>query len=209
MIAHRDDFRLSPQDYLDWEAQQPIKYEYINGEAYAMTGGTLPHNDIAVNLTTLLKAHLRGKRCKVRMSDAKVGITEQGPFFYPDVVVSCDERDRTAIKMVRYPCLIIEVLSPSTEGYDRGEKFRRYRQLDSLQEYVVVECDRKGVDCYRRSDRGTWELSPYTPDDLSETSADDLEIHLTSIDFRCPLSLVYEDVEVNLAVPELNGADQK
>lgn len=86
--------------------------------------------------------------------------------------------NRTAIKMVRYPCLIIGVLSPSTEGYDRGEKFRRYRQLESLQEYVVVECDRKGIDCYCRRDRGTWELSPYTPDDRSETPADDLEIHL-------------------------------
>ncbi|MBW4537691.1 MAG: Uma2 family endonuclease [Myxacorys chilensis ATA2-1-KO14] len=206
MIANRDDLRLSPQDYLDWEAQQPLKYEYINGEAYAMTGGSLPHTSIALNLASALKSHIRGRGCKVFMSDAKVGITDQGPFFYPDVVVSCDERDRTAIKMIRYPCLIIEVLSPSTEGFDRGEKFRRYRQLESLQEYVVVECDRRGMDCYRRNDRGTWELNSYTPDDLLKTPPDDLEVHLTSVDFLCPLSLVYEDVEMDLAASDtLNG----
>ena len=96
---------MTPQDYLEWEERQDIKYEYVNGEVFAMTGGTIPHNDIAVNLTTALKNHLRGKGCKVSMADAKLGVIE-GPFHYPDVMVTCDERDRQAIKLIQYPCII-------------------------------------------------------------------------------------------------------
>lgn len=134
MIAEPNNGLMSPETYLEWEAQQPLKYEYIQGQAYAMTGGTLPHNDIAVNLTAALKPFLRGKGCKVRMADAKVGITEQGPYFYPDIVVSCDQRDRKALKVIRYPQLIVEVLSPGTEGFDRGDKFKFYRRIQTLQE---------------------------------------------------------------------------
>lgn len=93
MIALQYYRGMSPQEYLSWEAEQSYKYEYFHSEVYAVTSGSLPHNDVAVNLTTILRTYLRGKECKVRMSDAKVGISESGPFFYPDVVVSCDERD--------------------------------------------------------------------------------------------------------------------
>jgi len=192
MIALPDHQPMSPQKYLDWEAQQPIKYEYLNGEAYAMTGGTLAHNDIAVNLTTALKTRLQGTGCKVRMSDAKVGVTENGPFFYPDVVVTCDERDRRAISVVQHPCLIIEVLSPSTEGFDRGEKFRQYRRLSSLKEYVLVNAETMGVECFRLNERSKWELTAYSPE---ETSSDLLDIQLVSVGVQLPLDLIYEDVE--------------
>ncbi len=130
--------RLTPQEYLEWEAQQPLRYEYFNGEVLAMAGGTLPHGDIALNLASLLRESLRG-HCKVRNSDAKVGITDSGPFTYPDLSISCDERDHTARQFIRYPCVIIEVLSPSTEAYDRGGKFALYRRLSTLQEYVFSE----------------------------------------------------------------------
>jgi Uma2 family endonuclease len=116
MIASPEQKYLTPQEYLEWEERQDIKYEYINGEVFAMTGRTIPDNDIALNLATALKNHLRGKGCKVSMADAKLGISEKGPFHYPDVMVSCDDRDRQAIKFIQYPCLIAEVLSPSTEG---------------------------------------------------------------------------------------------
>ncbi|NEO28041.1 MAG: Uma2 family endonuclease, partial [Kamptonema sp. SIO4C4] len=86
MIAKLDHFPMTPQEYFEWEEEQPLKYEYMNGEVYAMTGGTIPHNDLAVNLTTLLKNHLRGRGCKVQMADAKVGVSEEGPFHYPDVM---------------------------------------------------------------------------------------------------------------------------
>ena len=88
-------------------------------------------------MATVLRSHLQG-RCKVRTSDAKVGISENGPFTYPDVSVTCDDRDRTAQQFSRYPCLIVEVLSSSIEAYDRGGKFALYRRLESLQEYVLV-----------------------------------------------------------------------
>ena len=196
MIASPDQHpSISPQEYLAWEEQQPLKYEYLNGAAYAMTGGTLAHNDIAVNLTTALRNHLRGKGCKVRMADAKVGITEGGPFFYPDILVTCDEGDRHARTLVQHPCLVIEVLSPSTEAFDRGEKFRQYRRLNSLKEYVLINSETMGVDCYRLNERNKWELTTYASDDVNSPPPDLVEIQFASIDFQCPLSLIYEDVE--------------
>jgi len=185
---------ISPQDYLAWEEQQPLKYEYLNGDTYAMTGGTLAYNAIAVNLTTALRPHLRGKGCRVFMADAKVGIAEGGPFFYPDILVTCDEGDRHARTLVQHPCLVIEVLSPSTEAFDRGEKFRQYRRLDSLKEYVLVNAETMGIDCYRLNERNKWELTTYLSDDEDSPTPDLVEIQFTSINFQCPLSLIYEDV---------------
>lgn len=103
-----------PQEYLEWEEQQPIKYEYVNGEVFAMTGETLPHNSVALNLASALKNHLRDKGCKVFMADAKLGVSDIGPFHYPDVMVTCDKRDQNSPKIVHFPCLIVEVLSTSS-----------------------------------------------------------------------------------------------
>lgn len=205
MIANPHPHRMSAHAYLDWEAQQPLKHEYLNGEAHAMTGGTLPHNDIAVNLTTVLKAHLRAKGCKVRMSDAKVEVSANGPYFYPDVVVSCDEQDRRALRAVKSPCLIIEVLSPGTEGFDRGEKFKQYRRLASLQDYVLVDSEKMIVDCYHRNEYGKWELTSYPPDDES-LDKQHTDVYFPSIDFTCPLTAIYEDVELIESTTENNGA---
>ncbi len=152
---------LSPQDYLNWEPLQALRYEYIEGDVYAMAGSMLPHSEIAVNLTTLLKNHLRGKGCRVLGSDAKLGVTESGPFFYADGSMTCDSRDRGALKFCRYPCLIAEVLSPGTEAYDRGGKFAQYRRIESLQEYVLIGSDRITVEIFRLNERGKWELTPY------------------------------------------------
>jgi Uma2 family endonuclease len=195
MIATPDHRPMSPQEYLAWEEEQSFKYEYIYGEAYAMTGGTLPHNSIAVNITTALRTHVRGKGCKVFMADAKVSVSEQGPYFYPDVAVSGEERDRRALNMVQYPCLIIEVLSPGTEGYDRGDKFKFYRRLKTLQEYVLIDTEKRNVECYRLNERNKWELTAYPLDDLS--TQQDTDVQFTSIDFVCPISLIYEDVELS------------
>lgn len=185
MIASPEKY-LTPPEYLEWEERQDIKYEYVNGEVFAMTGGTIPHNDIAVNLTTALKNHLRGSGCKVLMADAKLGVSEVGPFHYPDVMVTCDERDRQAIKFIQYPCLITEVLSPGTEGYDRGGKFSHYRRIKTLQEYILIDAQQISVECFRLNDKGIWELHPYEEDD---------EIYLTSVDFQMNTSLLYEDVQ--------------
>lgn len=187
MIASSEYNYMSPQEYLEWEEQQEIKYEYINGEVFAMTGGTIPHATISLNLASVLKTHLRRGNCRTFMADAKLGISENSPFHYPDVMVSCHPRDKQAIQFIQYPCLIVEVLSPSTEADDRGGKFTQYRRIATLQEYVLIDATKMSLDCFRLNDRGLWELHPYTEGD---------EVHLSSVDFKFPLSLVYEDVEL-------------
>jgi Uma2 family endonuclease len=195
MIANVQRQPLSPAEYLAWEAEQPTKHEYIDGKTYAMAGGTLPHNDIAVNLTSALRETLRGTGCKVQMADAKVKISANGPYFYPDMVVSCDERDRRATDAISYPTLIVEVLSPSTAGFDRGDKFKFYRRISTLREYVLIDAEKVGVDCYRKTSTGRWELTAY-PDDAADVEHPILE--LMSIYFQYPLALLYEEVELPL-----------
>jgi Uma2 family endonuclease len=192
MIANVQSLTLTPDEYLAWEAEQPLKHEYINGEVYAMTGGTLPHNDIALNLYSQLRLHLRERGCRGNVADAKVRVGAAGPYFYPDLVVSCDERDRKATEALHYPMLIVEVLSPSTAGFDRGDKFKFYRRISTLQEYVLIDAEKVGVDCYRKTSAGKWELTAY-PDDAVDGENPILE--LVSLDFQCPLALVYEEVE--------------
>ncbi|MCY7283996.1 MAG: Uma2 family endonuclease [Cyanobacteria bacterium CAN_BIN43] len=190
MIANLSTPKMTPQEYLDWEEQQPLRYEYFDGEVVAMTGGTIPHNQVAVNLASLLKNHLRGKGCKILTSDAKVKLSDNGPYCYADVSVTCDERDRHARQFIRYPSLIVEVLSPSTEAFDRGKKFRKYRRIQTLKEYALIDPDRMSLECYRINERGNWELFHYFVEDT-----EDCEVFLASIDLRFSLAALYEDVE--------------
>ncbi|MCI3281429.1 Uma2 family endonuclease [Synechococcus sp. PCC 6717] len=193
MIANPQASGLTPDEYLAWEREQPIKHEYMDGEVYAMTGGTLPHNDITLNLYSQLRPHLRKRGCRINVADVTVQVSQRGPYFYPDVVVSCDERDRRATEAIQYPKLIVEVLSPSTAGFDRGDKFRFYRRISTLQEYVLIDAEKVGIDCYRKTSGGKWELTAY-PDDVADEENPILE--LVSLDFQCPLALVYEEVEL-------------
>lgn len=192
MIANPGFPQMTPAEYLEWEETQPLRYDYFDGDVFAMTGGTIPHNQVAVNLAAVLKSHLRGKGCKVLTGDAKVGVSDSGPFHYADVSVTCDERDRTARHYIRYPCLIVEVLSPSTEAIDRGAKFRHYRRIETLQEYVLVDPDRLGVECYRLNERGNWEL---VQSFSSEANSETTELNLASLDCQLTLAQLYEDVE--------------
>jgi Uma2 family endonuclease len=193
MIAKVKSSGMTVAEYLAWEADQPIKHEYIEGEVYAMAGSTLPHNDIALNLYSLLRSHIRGKGCRVNVSDVKVKVSEQGPYFYPDVVVSCDERDRRAIEAIHYPRLIVEVLSPSTGAFDYGQKFQFYRQIPTLEEYVLIDATQIRIDRYTKNAAGKWELTAY-PENEEDVAGCQLE--LSSLDFRCALGLIYEDVEL-------------
>ena len=193
MVASSDRILMPSEAFLTWEEKQEWKHEYLNGEAYAMAGGTLAHNDIAVNLTALLKPYLRDRGCKVRMADAKVQIREKGPFFYPDVVVTCDQVDQRATQVIQSPCLVIEVLSPSTEGYDRGEKFRQYRRLPSLTEYVLINAESWGIEVFRLNQQNHWELVQDLTTDTAE-NLNQLNLHLSSIDFHCSLADIYDDV---------------
>ncbi|MDB9496568.1 Uma2 family endonuclease [Spirulina major CS-329] len=186
MVAAADLPFMSPSEYLHWEAEQNHRHEYINGEICAMTGGTLAHNSITLNLAAALKAHLRGKPCKVFMADAKLQINET-VYVYPDVAVTCDRRDLEATQQIQHPKLIIEVLSPGTEAKDRGRKFYHYRRLPSLLEYCLVTPDAQQVECYRLNDRGKWELTTYSADETDTLT-------LTTVGLDCPFSRVYEDV---------------
>jgi Uma2 family endonuclease len=177
--------RMTPQKYLNWEETQEFKHEYVDGEVFAMTGGTIPHNLIALNLASILKAHLRGKGCRVFIADVKVRISESGPFYYPDIMVSCDQRDLNAFKLIQYPCLIVEVLSPSTEAYDRGDKFHHYQHLSTLQEYMLIDISKVSVDCYRRLSARKWELQTYIAEEI---------IELASVGWQGAIELLYEDV---------------
>lgn len=184
---------MTPQEYLQWEEQQSIKYDYIDGKVYAMTGGTIPHNDIALNLASALKNHLRGKSCKVQIADAKVGVSTNGPFHYPDVMVSCDPRDKKARDVIYHPCLIVEVLSPSTEAFDRGKKFKHYRQIDTLKEYILMDSEKISVECYRLNEKNKWELTPYSVEETTNQQTE-LNVEFASVNFQCAISLLYEDV---------------
>ncbi|NEQ99058.1 MAG: Uma2 family endonuclease, partial [Cyanothece sp. SIO2G6] len=175
MIAAQENTpRLTPEEYFVWEEQQLEKYEYIDGEVYAMGGGTKNHSLIAVRITTLLANHLEGSNCETANSDLKVNIVDSQNYTYPDVSVTCDQRDQTTTQYITYPCLIIEVLSESTEAYDRGGKFRLYRRNPVLQDYLLVSSTRIEMDLYRKNDAGEWVITNYTAGDTVELRSVDL-----------------------------------
>ena len=174
--------------YLEWEPTQEERYEYWDGEVVAMSGGTRNHNRISGNFFKLLDDALLDRPCDVYIADVKVQVEPGQKYFYPDVVVTCDKRDDDA-QFVQFPCLIIEVLSPSTEAIDRGAKFARYRQFSSLQEYVLVQTSQPGVEVFRRNDRGQWVLSEYTLED---------SLHLESIDVEIAIADLYRQVEFDV-----------
>ncbi len=203
MIANPQSRGFTPDEYLAWEREQPIRHEYIDGEVYAMTGGTLPHNAITLNLYSELRPHLRKQGCPINVVAVKVRVSEKGPYFYPDLVVSCDERDRRATEFLQYPKLIVEVLSPSTAGFDRGDKFKFYRRIPTLEEYVLIDSEKVGIDCYRKISGGKWELTVY-PDDLGE--AENPVLELVSLNFQCPLALVYAEVAFPEPSSQMTGS---
>jgi Uma2 family endonuclease len=185
MIADRTSNYISPEEYLKLEELSPLKHEYIDGEIHAMAGANDAHVTIGVNLVSLLRNHLRGSGCRVYMSDMKARIESKNIYYYTDVMVTCDERDKAFQSFKKYPCLIVEVLSKGTEGFDRGDKFADYQELETLQEYVLISQKRQRIECFRRNAEGLWVLYSYTQGS---------EIHLASVDFRTSVESIYEDV---------------
>ncbi|OAB58843.1 hypothetical protein AY600_09170 [Phormidium willei BDU 130791] len=189
MIA-QPDFppRLTPQEYLDWEAQQDYRYEYIDGEIIAMTGGTIPHNDLALNFYSALRPFLRERGCRANVSDVKVEDSKNERYFYPDLVVTCDAEDLQAQRSVKHPTVIVEVLSPSTAAGDRSTKLKCYRQIPSVQEYVLVDSQSMTVELYRRGDEGRmWGYAQYEAGE---------GFRLESLDFELELSVLYDNVQL-------------
>ena len=135
---------LDEGEYLALEARSPVRHEYIAGEVFAMTGASIRHNIIALNIATALRTHLRGTPCRALMEGVKLYLKEERSYFYPDVMVTCEPRLLeldAQVQVVDSPVLIVEVLSPSTEGIDRREKLRAYRTLPGLKEYAMVSQD--------------------------------------------------------------------
>jgi Uma2 family endonuclease len=186
MIANREDYqKMTAQEYLEWEAKQELRHEYIDGEILAMTGGTLPHNTIALNFYTVLRPHLRQRACAGYVSDAKVQANKNSRYFYPDLVITCNPDDLKAKNFIQHPKIIVEVLSPSTESYDRTKKLKYYRQIPSLQEYVLVDSEEITVEVYRRGEGKMWFYCQYEAGEA---------IALESIGFECAIDLLYEGV---------------
>jgi Uma2 family endonuclease len=186
LIASRQQIQLSSAEYLQLDADSPIKHEYIDGYVYAMAGATDAHITIAGNLFSILRSQLRGSGCRVYISDMKARIESLNRFYYPDVMVTCDRRDQETPLYKKYPCLIVEVLSDSTEAFDRGDKFADYQQIESLQEYVVINCKKQRVECFRRNSDCLWLLQIYVPEHPL--------FQLKSINFETNLEVIYEDV---------------
>lgn len=193
MVATPNYNYISPKEYLQGEENSPIKYEYRDGEVYAMAGASNTHVIITGNVFAILRNHLRGSGCQAYISDTKAHIESINTYYYPDVIVSCNQKDKAFHNFLRYPCLIIEVLSPTTEAFDRGDKFADYRKLPSLQEYVLVSQNRISVEVFRRNSEGQWVLYSHEPGE---------NIHLESINFNCPIADVYEDVNFETAAGE-------
>jgi Uma2 family endonuclease len=187
MVISQNEYYISPEEYLEGEKVSEIKHEYIDGQVYAMAEASDAHVTIVGNLFILLRNHLRGSGCRIYILDMKARIDAINRYFYPDVMVTCDTRDKEFEYFKCYPCLVVEVLSESTESFDRGKKFASYRHLESLQEYVLISSDRMSVECFRRNEQGHWVLYPYEKGE---------EVHLASVDFRCAIAEIYEDVSL-------------
>jgi Uma2 family endonuclease len=167
MIAIKENFpRFTPEEYFAWEEQQNCRHEYLDGEVYAMTGGTLNHGRIAGNFYFILKAHLRGSGCQVGNSDCRVNIVASTDYTYPDLSVTCDESDRTNTEYITYPCLIVEVLSPGTEAYD---------------------------ELFRKKNGDDWQIINYQAGDLlAEPFGTTIE--LKSINLTFPIEQIYDEI---------------
>jgi Uma2 family endonuclease len=190
-ISANEDFpQLTPIAYLEWEAQQELRYEFVDGRISAMARESVWHDRIAANFYAILQAHLQCTVCRVFNATVKVQTLESNSFCYPDLSVSSDVQDRSANNFITHPCLIVEVVSPSSEVYERGEKFALYRQAATLEEYVLVSTDKIGLDLYRRNALGSWDFSTYKSGDTVE---------LQSINFTFEIDRIYEDRVVESA----------
>ena len=201
MIAAKENPpRLTPEEYFAWEGKQLEKHEYLDGQVYAMSGGSKNHSLISVRFITLFANHLEGGSCETGNSDLRVNIVETDIYTYPDVSVTCDERDKTTTQYITYPCLIVEVLSDSTEAYDRGGKFRMYRNNPVLQDYLLVSSTSIEMDSYHKNDAGEWIILNYKAGDIIELKSINLSFAIEQV-YR-GLVLTPEGLPPERATPE-------
>jgi len=188
---------FSPQEYLALEHNNAIRHEYRQGLVYAMAGGSDNHSRLSINLLTEINLHLRDGDCQFFSGDVKVNYVDEF-FYYPDAFVTCDPRDLGDRYVKRYPKLIVEVLSPSTEEFDQGDKFKDYQHLNSLEEYVLVAQDERRVECWRRqfpkeaapTPQDTWHSVVYQAEDI---------LVLESIGLTVAMADLYRGVTLTVA----------
>ncbi len=187
MSAQPESF-LTAQDYLVWERQQETRHEYLEGQVFAMTGASRAHNMLCANILASLHGQLRGKPCEIYVNDMRVKVSETGMYTYPDLVAACGEPrfEDQAVDTLLNPVLIIEVLSDSTERYDRGAKFTHYRSVVSLKEYLLVSQHESRVEHYVRQPGNHWLLTEYQ--EMQD------RIDLNSLDSYLSLAEVYERI---------------
>jgi len=181
--------KLTPDEYLKFERKSEVKHGYFAGEIFAMSGAKRNHNKIVGNLSGLVWQHLKEKDCEFYPTDMRVFVPATGLYTYPDLVVVCGEpkfQDEVFDTLLN-PILLIEVLSDSTEGYDRGKKFQHYRSIESLREYVLVSQDEARIEKYVKQGDGFWVLS--------EAVGLESEIEFSSIECRIALSEVYDKID--------------
>jgi Uma2 family endonuclease len=177
--------RLDPKAFLEWESTQAEKHEYLDGDIFAMVGVKQSHAIVAGNIYSALRSAFKGSGCRVFMSDMKVHIENANSYVYPDIFAACDARDRDSEYFISHPLIIVEVLSDTTAAYDRGEKFARYRMLDSLQEYLLVDPESRLIDLFRRDQSNNWVLI---------NPASDGTIELASAGLRLTNEIIFEDL---------------
>jgi len=177
--------KMTLAQFLIWEAEQPERHEFYRGEAFAMVGGTARHNRVTLNLAGRISDHLDGTPCQVFAENMKVQLADDG-VLYPDVVVTCGKAQAGDEQTITDPKLVIEVLSPSTKGYDKRDKFILYRTLATLREYVLMDPVKRQVEVFTLADAGAWLLTDQTRSEA---------LVLSSIECTLPMNLIFKGVE--------------
>lgn len=193
MIAQK--IYISPDEYLRLERDAPYRSEYVDGEQIEMAGGTINHNRIKENISGECYIHLRGKRCRSYSSDQRVHVPTPSLYAYPDVVVVCghNQYHDTLNDTLTNFMLIVEVLSPTTAAFDRGDKFAHYRHTDTFREYLLVDSEKVRAEVFRKHDEGFWFLA-------AEADSPDGSIYLATLDLTLSMTAVYAETEGILRV---------
>ena len=177
---------MTVDEFLAWEKEQPERWEFFNGEAFMMAGGSDVHNALSLNTAFALRNAFGETRCNVFMSDVHLRLSEADNLFYPDVFVTCSDADRARRQEKEDPVLIVEVLSPSTEAYDRGDKFAAYRRFPGLKTVLFVSQDQAHIECYTRGEDRRWILT--------EASGPDASLTLPAFDCALSLAELYHNL---------------
>ncbi|HMZ60728.1 MAG TPA: Uma2 family endonuclease, partial [Leptospiraceae bacterium] len=192
-LAEKKPF-YTEQEYLEIDRNSELRNELLDGEIYAMTGASLKHNIISLNIASSLKSLFKQKECKVFMADLRVNVSK-GLYTYPDILIVCGNILFTDdhLDTVKNPKCIIEVLSDSTEKYDRGEKFRNYRKIESLEEYILISQNEILAEKYYRKKEDFWEYSVFDGLDKS--------VNIDSIGIRLSMQEIYAETDLMTASP--------